>query len=173
MSTTETAGEPVGESGIGRWTGWACDAAGLLLVALTVLIGVEIVVRGLAGKSTLISDEYSGYLFVWITMIGFAHALQSGAFLRVDNVVNRMGPRGQALADILSATTGALVSAACVYATGTLMMASWRFGTVSIQPSATPLWIPQLMLPVGYVVLVCLYLALFRRALRRLVAQAG
>jgi len=168
MSTTETVGYPAAEGDIGRWTGWACDAAGLLLVALTVLIGVEILVRGVAGKSTLIADEYSGYLFVWITMIGFAHALQSGAFLRVDNLVSRMGPRGQALADVLSATAGVLVSGACVYATGTLTMASWRFGTVSIQPSATPLWIPQLILPIGYVVLVWLYLALLRRALRRL-----
>ena len=139
-----------------------------MLAALAVLIGVEIAVRGLFGKSTLVADEYSGYLFVWITMIGFAHALQGGAFLRVDSLVRRLGPRGKAAADLVSALTGLLVVAACTYATGVLLMSNYRFGTVSIQPSATPLWIPQLVLPVGFAALCLLYLMLLQGAWRRL-----
>ena len=79
---------PLGsESGLGRWTGAACDAAGWMLVAMVVLVCAEIAARTLLGSSTLIADEYSGYLFVWITLIGFAHALQLGTFLRVEQVV--------------------------------------------------------------------------------------
>ena len=69
--------------------------------------------------SPLEADEYSGYLFVWITMIGFAQALQEGAFLRVDSLVQRLGRRGQAAADLVSALTGLAVAAACTYATVT------------------------------------------------------
>ena len=161
MSELQSGTGLAAESGLGRWTGLACDAAGLMLVALTLLIGAEIVLRTVSGKSTLIADEYSGYLFVWITMIGFAHALQSGTFLRVDNLVSLLSRRGQALAGLFSAIVGVIVAAVCVYATGTLVLASYRFGTLSIQPSATPLWLPQIILPVVFLGLVGIYLSLF------------
>ena len=119
------------------------------------------------GGSTLVSDEYSGYLFVWITLIGFAHALQLGTFLRVDNVVSLLGPRGRAITDLLAALAGVAVSAVCVYATGKLVLASLQFGTRSIQPSATPIWIPQVILPLGFTALVAVYMLLAGQAAAR------
>jgi TRAP-type C4-dicarboxylate transport system permease small subunit len=166
MSELEAGSACAAERGFARWTGWGCDVAGLMLLAMVLLVCAEIFMRTIAGKSTLISDEYSGYLFVWITMIGFVHALQTGAFLRVDNLVSRLSPRGRAFADMLSAVCGVLVSSVCLYATGTLLLASWRFGTLSIQPSATPLWMPQVILPLGFFALVLLYAGLLVRAWR-------
>jgi TRAP-type C4-dicarboxylate transport system permease small subunit len=171
MSEIKPGAGLAADTGVARWTGLACDAAGLMLVALTLLIGAEILMRTVSGKSTLIADEYSGYLFVWITLIGFAHALQIGSFLRVDNFVARLGLRGQAIADMFSAAVGVVVAIVCVYATGILVLASYRFGTVSIQPSATPLWMPQVILPLGFLALVVIYLGLFVAALRRFVAR--
>jgi len=166
MSELQEAPPPDAEEGLARWAEWGCDAAGLMLLAMVVLVCAEIVMRTFAGKSTLIADEYSGYLFVWITLIGFGYALQSGAFLRVDNLVSRLSPRGRALADMLSAVCGVLVSMVCLYATGKLVLASWRFETLSIQPSATPIWIPQIILPLGFLALVLLYAGLCVRAWR-------
>jgi len=167
MNPSESIDQPSANSRLSHWTGLACDAAGLMLAAMALMVIVEIVMRGVIGKSILIADEYSGYLFVWITMIGFAYALQLGAFLRVDNFVGRMGPTGKALTDMLSALTGVVVSMICTYGTGTLVLASMRFGTVSIQPSATPLWIPQVILPLGFLGLTGIYLALLHGAWTR------
>jgi len=151
-----------------RWTGWGCDAAGLMLVAMAILINVEIVARGVFNKSTLLADEYSGYLFVWMTLIGFGHALQTGAFLRVEALVTRLSPKPRAWADLVSAAVGLVVALICTYATGTLVRSSIRFGSVSIQPSATPLWAPQIIMPLGFLLLVVLYGALLLQAARRL-----
>ncbi len=172
MSEPQPDGRLVAESGLGRWTGFACDAAGLMLVALILLIVAEIVVRTISGKSTLIADEYSGYLFVWITMIGFAQALQSGTFLRVDNLISLLGQKGKTVADLFSAMVGVIVAIVCVYSTVTLLLASYRFGTLSIQPSATPLWLPQIILPVGFLALVGIYLSLFFSAWRRFLSPS-
>lgn len=166
MSSHELAADIAPESGLKRWTGWCCDLAGVMLAAMAVLIGVEILVRTVFGASTMIADEYSSYLFVWVTMLGFVHALQSGAFLRVDNVVARLSPRGQAASEGIAAIAGMAVTAVCSYATGLLWLNSWSFGTVSIQPSATPLYLPQAILPVGFGLLVVLYAASAVRALR-------
>jgi TRAP-type mannitol/chloroaromatic compound transport system permease small subunit len=153
-----------------RWTGLACDAAGFLLVAMVILINVEIVTRGLFNLSTLLADEYSGYLFVWLTLIGFGHALQTGAFLRVESLIERLPARPRAWADVLSALVGLVVAAVCTYATATLVLASLRYGTLSIQPSATPLWLPQIVMPLSFAVLVLLYAGLVIAALRRAAA---
>lgn len=168
MSEVSGLADQDGAGDRGRLTGRACDFAGLLLLVMAVLIGVEILIRSVLGKSTLVADEYSGYLFVWITMIGFLHALRIGSFLRVNILVGRFGPKGQAITELLSSVAGIVVSAICVYATSTLVLASLRFGTLSIQPSATPLWIPQLILPLGFVGLLALYLASLIEASRRL-----
>ena len=135
----------------------ACDAAGWLLAAMAVLINVEIVLRYVFNSSTLIADEYSGYLFVWSTLLGFGYALQNGHFLKVETLVSRLSPRGQHASAALAALAGLIVSAVCTYATGALFYGSWRFATASIQPSATPLWLPQIVLPVAFAVLCVIY----------------
>jgi len=140
-----------------RWSRWSCDFAGWLLASMAVLINVEICARYLFNTSTLIADEYSGYLFVWSTLLGFGYALQSGQFLRVESLVAQLGRRARAASELLAALVGLTVALVCVYATGTLLLAAWRFGTVSIQPSATPLWIPQLALPLAFAWLCVLY----------------
>lgn len=166
MSAHELAADIGQESGLKRLTGWCCDIAGLMLAAIVILMGVEIVLRTVFGRSTNLADEYSSYLFVWVTMLGFAHALQSGAFLRVDNFVTKLSPRGQAVSEFVSALAGLAVTAICCYATALLWLSSWEFGTVSIQPSATPLYLPQIILPLGFALLALLYAATSLRALQ-------
>src|SRR5438105_11859944 len=117
-----------------RWSRWSCDFAGWLLASMAVLINVEICARYLFNTSTLIADEYSGYLFVWSTLLGFGYALQNGHFLKVETLVSRLGPRGQHASTILAAFAGLVVAAVCTYATGALFYGSWRFATASRQP---------------------------------------
>ncbi|HVO86992.1 MAG TPA: TRAP transporter small permease [Casimicrobiaceae bacterium] len=135
------------------------DLAGAMLALMAVLINVEVVARYGLNSSTLISDEYSGYLFVWSTLLAFGYALHTGQFLRVEAVVDRFGRRGKAASELIAAIAGLAVSAVCVYATWQLLSASFRLGTRSIQPSATPLWIVQTVLPFAFAWLALLYLA--------------
>lgn len=149
-----------------RSSRWSCDFAGWLLVIMAALINVEIAARYVFNTSTLIADEYSGYLFVWSTLLGFAYALQNGQFLRVETLVTRLSRYGQAAIELLAAIAGLLVALVCTYATGELLVAALHFGTRSIQPSATPLWIPELMLPLAFAWLCVLYLHQIAAALR-------
>ena len=141
-----------------RWSRWSCDFAGWLLAVMAVLINVEVFARYVLNTSTLIADEYSGYLFVWSTLLGFGYALQGGQFLRVESLVSRLSRRGQAASELLAAIAGLLVALVCTYATTVLLLAALRFGTRSIQPSATPLWLPELLLPLAFAWLCILYL---------------
>ena len=66
----------------------------LLLVALLILINVEVVARYVFGRSTLVADEYGGYLMAWITMLGAVHLLRADRHLTMTWVVDRLSPRG-------------------------------------------------------------------------------
>lgn len=143
-----------------------CDASGILLVMMAVLINIEVVSRYLLGRSTLLADEYSGYMFVWLTLLGFAEALRTGQFLRVEIVVRRAKGRAGRSLEALSALLGAIVSAILAWACLGLFLRNLDFGTVSIQPSATPLWMPQIILPAGFAWLCLIYVDILVRQLR-------
>lgn len=132
-------------------------AAKILVVALVVLINVEVVLRYFLNSSTLIADEYGGYALVWICLLGFGQALRSGQFISVDVFSRRFPPAGKRLSAILGSLVGFVASLLLAYATYRLTAVNFRFGSVSIQPSATPLWMPQAILPVGFGMLCIVY----------------
>ena len=143
--------------------------AAVLLVALLVLINVEVAARYVFGGSTLVADEYGGYLMAWMTMLGAVHLLRADRNLTMMWLVDRFSPRAQNVVGIGAAFIGLGISAVLLYSTWLLVAASARFGTLSIQPSATPLLWPQLILPFGYALLCLAYI---EEILRRALGQA-
>lgn len=151
---------------LGRIEGGLTALADLLLVLLLILINVEVVARYGFGRSTLIADEYGGYLFAWITMLGALHLLRSDRYMMMTWLIDKLDARSRNVIGIGAALIGLTVSLVSLYAAVVLVQTSWRFGTVSIQPSATPMVWPQLVLPVGYAVLVLAYVEeILRRTL--------
>lgn len=141
--------------------------AAVLLLALLALTNVEVVARYGFNSSTLLADEYGGYATAWMAMLGAVHLLRADRHLSMTSLVDRLGPGARNAAGFAAAVIGLAVSAVLLYATASLLLASARFGTVSIQPSRTPLAWPQLVLPFGYAVLCVAYLEeLARRALQ-------
>jgi TRAP-type C4-dicarboxylate transport system permease small subunit len=147
------------EFGLGR-------LAGFMLVALLILTNIEVIARYLFNGSTLVADEYGGYIMAWITMLGAVHLLRADRQLSMTWLVDKMSPRLQNVVGICAAVIGLGVSAVLLYSTFILVAGSARFGTISIQPSKTPLVWPQLILPLGYGLLCLAYLEeIFRRIL--------
>jgi TRAP-type C4-dicarboxylate transport system permease small subunit len=151
-----------------RTTGAFADLSGLLLALVVVLVNVEVVLRYVVGSSTLVADEYSGYFFVWMSLLGFGHALETGQFLRVEAVVDRVHGRPRDALELFGALAGIAVAAITTYACWLTFRGSWTFGTRSIQPSATPLWIPQVVMPVAFAWLTLLYVRVAAVRVRRL-----
>jgi len=132
-------------------------SSGLLLL-MAVLINVEVLGRYFLGFSTLIADEYSAYFFVGCTFLGFIYSFRQGHFLRVGLVVDRMKPRTQKILHCWAAFLGFLLSVVVTYEVAMLTRMSIQFHSVSIHPSATPLWIPQIIMPLGMGALALLFL---------------
>lgn len=136
-----------------RTARYLVGVAAVLLVAMAVLINVEVVGRYFFSFSTLISDEYSGYFFTWITMLCLLYALRSGRMLNVDTLVGRLAPRLRQAVECLGAAVGVFVCAVMADATWGTVAVSWMFDSRSIQPSQTPLYLPQAVMPAGFALL--------------------
>lgn len=125
------------------WVGSIC------LFLMILLINLEVVGRYFLNFSTLIVDEYGAYLFVACTFLGMAYSFQQGHFLRVTMAMNRMSLTSARYFYIGSCIVGFLFSIIITWEVSKLTYTSYLFNSKSIQPSSTPLVIPQLILPIG------------------------
>ena len=152
--------------------GAAMKLSVLLLAILLVLMNVEVVGRYLVGYSTLIADEYGGYIYTWIVLLGAVHLLRSDKYLTM-TVLTKQYLRLQTLFGLVSAAVGLAVSVVSLYAAFSLVRNSALFGARSIQPSSTPLVFPQAILPVGYGLLCLAYVEEILRRLLGLPSRRG
>ena len=75
--------------------GLALKLSALLMIALLALMNVEIVMRYLFRKSTLLADEYGGYFYAWIVLLGSVHLLRSDKYLTVSLLTDRLSPQAR------------------------------------------------------------------------------
>jgi TRAP-type C4-dicarboxylate transport system permease small subunit len=146
--------------------GLALKLSALLMLALLILMNVEVFARYLFGKSTLIADEYAGYFYAWIVLLGAVHLLRSDKYLTVTLLTDRLSPRARNWAAIFAGLIGLGVSLVSLSSTWSIVQQTWMFGTRSMQPSATPLIYPQAAMLIGYGLLSLAYVEeILRRTL--------
>ncbi|MBT8364739.1 MAG: TRAP transporter small permease [Deltaproteobacteria bacterium] len=65
--------------------------AGLIVAIVT----AEVTLRYLFSHSMIFTEELSRYLMVWIVFLGSALAIRDGSHIRIQILLNRLGPRMQ------------------------------------------------------------------------------
>ncbi|UTW55557.1 TRAP transporter small permease subunit [Kordiimonas sp. SCSIO 12610] len=129
--------------------------AALLLCILVLLGTVEIFVRNLFSTSISFSVEYSGYLVAVILMLGSGQALKDGTHVRVTLLEERLSGHAKAVFTLLAMMLSIAIAAYWGFAAVRFAFDTFVAGTVSYFPSQTPLWIPQLLVAIGPIVLLC------------------
>ena len=123
--------------------------AAIALLASMFLIGYSVVMRYFLNRPTAWVDELVGYLLVASVMLAAADALLSGEHIAVDIVTEKLGPRGRRWT-LLGGLIAVGASAALLVVEGIDMVAFSRLvGLMSNGYLAVPMWIPQLLVPVG------------------------
>ncbi|MDO5641745.1 MAG: TRAP transporter small permease [Paracoccus sp. (in: a-proteobacteria)] len=123
--------------------------AGYGLLALSLMIVAEILLRRFANHSMQGSDEIGGYVLAITAALGFSYTLLERAHTRVEILVERIGPDGAAVMNFL-ACAGTMVMALFMAWRGFAALAeSIRYKSLSGTPLMTPLWQPQSVWVVG------------------------
>ncbi|BBK33989.1 TRAP-type C4-dicarboxylate transport system permease small subunit [Stella humosa] len=143
-----------------RWE-WAVDrligagrlGAELSLVAMMVLITLEVICRSFLGFSLTIVDETCGYLVVALLFLGMSYSLREQALLRVEFIINALPSRARAWIELLFDVASLGFAVVILYQMGRLAISSWQRGMVAPTLMETPIYLPQLVMPVGALLL--------------------
>jgi TRAP-type transport system small permease protein len=129
-------------------------AACVTLFAMTAMICAEVVLRSAVGISLQVVDEYSGYMVVAVFFFGVAFSLQERALLRVEFLFNLLRPRRKAVVSLIFDAVALLFSAVMTYQLTLYTIENWQRGVFAPTPAMTPMYVPQLVMPIG-MALVC------------------
>ena len=128
---------------VSLWTSAFC------LIGMTLLILLEVVLRGVFNSTTEHADELVGYLLVGVSFLSLALCQSRGAFHRVEMVQMRLGPRGKAVSQLIFDLLSFAYIALTDWYFLQFVMSSYRREAAASTVLATPLWIPETAMIVG------------------------
>lgn len=132
--------------------------AAAFLAALFLIGTLVMVLIGIAGRLLDFhvpgTDSYAGYCMAAAGFLALAHTLKRGEHIRVTLLVEHLHGRTQRALELWALGIATLLAALFAFYSVRLSFQSWQFNDISTGNDATPLWIPQLTMAAGTVILV-------------------
>ena len=141
--------------------------AAIALLASMFLIGYSVVMRYFLNQPAAWVDELAGYLLVAAVMLAAADALLEGEHIAVDILTERLSAHGRRWT-VLGGLIAVALSALLLVVEGVDMVGFSRtVGLMSNGYLAVPMWIPQLLVPVGAALMLAAAVSAFAAAWRK------
>ena len=147
-----------------------CSNIGALLssvfmILIVALILLEIFLRTFFKTSTLISDEYSAYFFVAVVMLGLSYTFKENGHIRITIILSRLSPKLEKIFDIWTSFIAFAISSFLFVYSLKMVVETYQLGMRADSIAETPIFIPQIVLPVGFFIF---SLQILMRILRRI-----
>jgi TRAP-type C4-dicarboxylate transport system permease small subunit len=126
--------------------------AALFMIGLLVMVLLSIVGRQLHFNVPG-TDAYAGYLMAGAGFLALAHTLKRGEHIRVTLVVSKVRPAVRRWFERWAMGAGAVLAALLAFYSVRLAWQSHVFNDISTGNDAMALWIPQLGMALGTVIL--------------------
>lgn len=155
------------------FAGWLAAIAILIICCVvSAQIGLNILARigGPAWSWTIPSyADFAGFALAAASFLALAHTLRRGGHIRVNLVTDRLPSPARWAMELLTLALSTLMSGYATYYVILLVMESVHYGDQSTGIIAVPLWIPQLPVAIG---LVLLTIALIHTLAESVIARA-
>jgi TRAP-type C4-dicarboxylate transport system permease small subunit len=135
----------------------AAYVAAFFLVGTLAMVLVGIVGR-LFNWYVAGTDSYAGYCMAASGFLALAHTLKRGEHIRVSLLLEHAGARARRVLELWALAVATVLAAAFAWYSVRLSLQSWQFNDISTGNDATPLWIPQLAMAAGTIVLLVAFL---------------
>ena len=126
----------------------------LALGVMLVVMAVEVTLRSMGMGTLWIADEISAALLVATTFLGLSIAVREGALFRFDGIVSRLPEKTKAPYERFLYLIALITSSTLAWYLIKFVNSTWKRGTVSDGIIDYPLWIPQILMPLGMIVMV-------------------
>jgi TRAP-type transport system small permease protein len=156
----------------------ALSSVGAGLAAMAIILSIAMVVVGVIARyvfnmAVIFIDEYTGYSLVLTTFMGLAYTLRTEGHIDVDLLVSHFPPRVKSWFRAVTTLLALGLAALLTFYTGGRTWSSYQMGSVATSPLETPLFIPQLCIPIGFGLLTLSLLAYFARVMRSIRTGEG
>jgi TRAP-type C4-dicarboxylate transport system permease small subunit len=143
----------------------AAALAALFMVLMLIMVLLSIVGREI-GFYVRGTDAYAGYFMAAAGFLALAHTLKKGEHIRVTLLIAKLKGMPQKALEIWSLFAASMLACVAAYYSGKLAWQSWKFHDISTGNDATPLWIPQLSMALGTLILAIAFIDEFVMELR-------
>lgn len=104
------------------------------------------------------TDMYAGYCMAASGFLALAHTLKKGEHIRVTLILNALTGKARRGLEIWALAAATALAVLFAYYSVKLSINSYEFNDISTGNDATPLWIPQITMGVGAVVLMIAFI---------------
>jgi len=143
----------------------AAALAALFMVALLVMVMLSILGRQFHFNLSGV-DAYAGYMMAASGFLALAHTLKKGEHIRVTLILSSLHGSAKRGLEIWALFAASLLALLFAFYSGKLAWQSYTFHDISTSNDATPLWIPQLTMALGTLVLAIAFVDEFVLELR-------
>lgn len=135
---------------LGRlWDRTELFIGGLFLSAAVLLVVLEIFTRRVLSHSMVGSDEIAAYAVIWSVLFTASIAIKNNLHVRIDVIFVILPPKIGRYVDALGTFLSLVFTAFLTWSGWELVRESLMLGEVTMTMLRLPLWIPQLILPLG------------------------
>ncbi len=125
--------------------------AAILVFCLMLLVLLEIGLRNLVGRSTLMTEEFGGYSFVAVAFLGLVYTARVKGHVRVRLLLDHLPYATRYLLHFPITLLSIAVISVGVWRTAWTVWRNYESNVLSIGIFHTPLYLPQLVMFVGMV----------------------
>lgn len=104
------------------------------------------------------TDAYAGYLMAGAGFLALAHTLKKGEHIRVTLLVNALRGGARRAIEVWALAAATLLATLSAFYACRLSWQSHQFHDISTGNDATPLWIPQLSMAAGSLILLLAFI---------------
>jgi TRAP-type C4-dicarboxylate transport system permease small subunit len=138
-------------------------AATLILAALVVLVGVEVVMRYFFGQPTRWVNEFCEYALLWLAFLAGPWVLREEAHVKVEMLTDALSPEWRHRFHVATSVVGAAVCALFCWVSAAYVLEVFGTGEFLFKSVQLPKWAVMAVMPPG---LLLLAIQFVRRALR-------
>jgi TRAP-type C4-dicarboxylate transport system permease small subunit len=139
--------------------------AALVLLAMTVLVAADIILRNVARIGFPWANEVSEYALYLMTLFAAPWLLRRGRHVRIDLVLTLVPPRVAWLMEAVADLMGFAICLVLVRYGALMTYDSWRLGSLTIKSLVFPEWWLLAPLPLFFVLLAIEFVFRFHRLL--------
>lgn len=131
--------------------------AALAMVGVLAMVLLSIVSRQI-GFHVPGTDAYAGYAMAAAGFMALAHTLKRNEHIRVTLILGRLTGRARRGLELWALSAAVLLAGLFAFYSVRLAVVSYSINDVSTSNDATPLWIPQLAMAIGTLILLVAFI---------------